>query len=68
MSALIDSYDAALFDLDGVLTDTASVHRRAWKTTFDEVLSRHGDDNPFTDDDYAEYVDRIQRHGRRAES
>lgn len=29
---------ACLFDLDGVLTDTASVHRRAWKTMFDEFL------------------------------
>ncbi len=29
---------ACLFDLDGVLTDTASVHRRAWKSMFDEYL------------------------------
>jgi beta-phosphoglucomutase family hydrolase len=31
---------AWLFDLDGVLTDTASVHDAAWKQTFDEVLAR----------------------------
>ncbi|MBW8270492.1 beta-phosphoglucomutase family hydrolase [Caldovatus aquaticus] len=33
--------DAALFDLDGVLTDTARLHAAAWKTLFDEVLRRH---------------------------
>ncbi len=31
-------YDAVLFDLDGVLTDTASVHAAAWKRLFDEFL------------------------------
>ena len=31
-------YDAVLFDLDGVLTDTASLHARCWKHTFDEYL------------------------------
>jgi beta-phosphoglucomutase family hydrolase len=29
---------ACLFDLDGVLTDTASVHRKAWKAMFDDFL------------------------------
>jgi beta-phosphoglucomutase family hydrolase len=29
---------ATLFDLDGVLTDTASVHKKAWKAMFDDVL------------------------------
>ena len=47
---------ACLFDLDGVLTDTASVHRAAWKETFDAYLSAHGG-APFTDDDYDDYVD-----------
>jgi beta-phosphoglucomutase-like phosphatase (HAD superfamily) len=28
-------YDAVLFDLDGVLTKTASVHAAAWKRLFD---------------------------------
>ncbi len=28
-------YDAVLFDLDGVLTRTASVHASAWKKLFD---------------------------------
>ena len=33
-----DQYDAVLFDLDGVLTDTASLHATCWKQTFDEYL------------------------------
>ena len=32
--------DAWLFDLDGVLTDTARVHVAAWRQTFDEFLAR----------------------------
>ena len=49
---------AGLFDMDGVLTDTASTHARAWKETFDAVLRAHGDDRPFDlGADYATYVD-----------
>lgn len=33
-------YDAVLFDLDGVLTKTASVHAAAWKRMFDEFLQK----------------------------
>jgi len=52
-----------LFDLDGVLTQTASVHARAWKEMFDDFLrdwsERHGE--PFEEfdrpTDYDEYVD-----------
>lgn len=65
---LPDDVKACLFDLDGVLTDTASVHKAAWKHTFDEFLRRRqasdgpdGEDTtafrPFTDADYADYVD-----------
>lgn len=32
------TFDAVLFDLDGVVTDTASIHAAAWKRLFDEVL------------------------------
>jgi beta-phosphoglucomutase family hydrolase len=53
---LPDMIHACLFDLDGVLTDTASVHRAAWKATFDPVLSDHGQPE-FTEQDYDEYVD-----------
>ena len=59
MLGLPDSVTTCLFDLDGVLTDTASVHRKAWKQMFDAYLkSRHGNGfRPFTDDDYNQYVD-----------
>jgi beta-phosphoglucomutase family hydrolase len=35
---LPDQIRATLFDLDGVLTDTASVHKRAWQLMFDAYL------------------------------
>ncbi len=38
MLGLPDGVRACLFDLDGVLTDTASVHRKAWKAMFDAYL------------------------------
>jgi beta-phosphoglucomutase family hydrolase len=33
-----DRYDAVLLDLDGVITDTASIHAACWKQIFDEYL------------------------------
>jgi beta-phosphoglucomutase family hydrolase len=57
---LPDAVRACLFDLDGVLTDTASVHKRAWKSMFDEFLrDRDGDGyTPFdVDADYLTFVD-----------
>ena len=33
-----EQYDAVLFDLDGVITDTASIHAACWKQMFDEYL------------------------------
>jgi beta-phosphoglucomutase family hydrolase len=33
-------FDAVLFDMDGVITDTASLHARCWKVMFDEYLKR----------------------------
>jgi beta-phosphoglucomutase family hydrolase len=41
MLGLPDRTRACLFDLDGVLTDTASVHAAAWKRMFDEFLAAH---------------------------
>lgn len=35
------SFEAIIFDLDGVITDTASVHAAAWKRMFDNFLSRY---------------------------
>jgi beta-phosphoglucomutase family hydrolase len=35
-----DRFDAVLLDLDGVITDTASVHAECWKQMFDEYLQK----------------------------
>ena len=51
------SIRACLFDLDGVLTDTASVHEAAWKAMFDEVLQQRHLSPPFSQADYDGYVD-----------
>lgn len=50
---------ACLFDLDGVLTRTATVHAAAWKEMFDGFLRlREGEGyTPFGQTDYDEYVD-----------
>jgi beta-phosphoglucomutase-like phosphatase (HAD superfamily) len=60
---LPDGITTCLFDLDGVLTQTAKVHARAWKQMFDKFLrgwySAAG--QPFREfvlpDDYEKYVD-----------
>ncbi|GAA1258745.1 beta-phosphoglucomutase family hydrolase [Pseudonocardia aurantiaca] len=63
MLGLPDGTRACLFDLDGVLTDTASVHAAAWKQMFDDYLrtraSREGTPfQPFdVKADYGPYVD-----------
>jgi len=60
---LPDSIKACLFDLDGVLTQTAKVHARAWQQVFDEFLRRRAEREmtPFTPfdavEDYDRYVD-----------
>jgi beta-phosphoglucomutase-like phosphatase (HAD superfamily) len=56
-------FDAAIFDLDGVLTDTARVHAAAWKAVFDTFLQRWAQRRalafqPFDiKTDYLDYVD-----------
>ena len=35
-----DQYDAVLFDLDGVVTNTAKLHAACWKQMFDEYLQK----------------------------
>ena len=63
-----DEYGAWLFDLDGVITDTASVHATAWKRMFDgylkEVSEREGRSfEPFEiNPDYYRYVDGKPRY------
>jgi trehalose 6-phosphate phosphatase len=57
------SFEAVIFDLDGVVTDTASVHAAAWKKMFDDFLSRDAarkgiSFQPFEiETDYRLYVD-----------
>ena len=58
-----DRFDAVLFDMDGVVTDTASTHAEAWKRLFDAYLEertkRDGEDHlPFdAHTEYRDYVD-----------
>ncbi|MFI9235192.1 beta-phosphoglucomutase family hydrolase [Streptomyces sp. NPDC053079] len=61
---LPDGIRACLFDMDGVLTQTATVHAAAWKETFDAFLRRRdgADFRPFDAvTDYDEYVDGMPR-------
>lgn len=70
--------DAVIFDMDGVLTDTARIHQASLAKLFDEYLAasapRGADTRPFTGADYRDYVDGraridgveafLARHGR----
>lgn len=58
--------DTVVFDMDGVITDTASVHRVAWKRLFDDYLTRRSSETSepfveFTETDYLAYVDGKRR-------
>ena len=61
-------FDAVLFDLDGVVTQTEKLHAIAWKTLFDDFLVRRTQQNktaltPFdAEADYLQYVDGKQRY------
>lgn len=63
MLGLPETVHACLFDLDGVLTDTASLHANAWKAMFDDYLRDRANRTGETfvafdaDRDYREYVD-----------
>jgi alpha,alpha-trehalase len=61
------TFDAMVVDLDGVVTDTASVHAAAWKQLFDTYLAaraaRTGEPFvPFEAQDYLRYVDGKPRY------
>jgi beta-phosphoglucomutase family hydrolase len=68
MLGLPDGITACLFDLDGVITQTAKVHAAAWKRMFDEYLGaraeRTGEEFVAFDagHDYDEYVDGKPRY------
>lgn len=58
---------AVIFDLDGIITDTASVHTTAWKSLFDGYLQERAaaagtDFFPFEESDYLTYVDGKPRY------
>ncbi|MBK5936067.1 beta-phosphoglucomutase family hydrolase [Halorhodospira halophila] len=63
----IADYQAAIFDMDGVVTRTATVHARAWKEMFDAFLQAHAErtDTPFApfdeETEYWEHVDGLPR-------
>ncbi len=62
---ILENFDAWLFDLDGVITDTAKLHAVAWKAAFDDYLkSRDGEDfQEFSiEGDYHTYVDGKPRY------
>ena len=68
---LLSVCDAALFDLDGVLTPTAEVHMRAWSNMFNDYLTARAADpargagenlEPYTDADYFDHVDGKPRY------
>jgi len=58
----------AIFDLDGIITQTARVHFKAWKKTFDQYLEKKANKEgktyrPFSyEDDYLQYVDGKPRY------
>ncbi|MGZ4185710.1 MAG: HAD family hydrolase [Solirubrobacteraceae bacterium] len=68
MIGLPPEIEACLFDLDGVLTQTAKVHAAAWKTMFDEFLRKRAQEGgeEFREfdavGDYDEYVDGKPRY------
>ncbi|MCI4675107.1 trehalose-phosphatase [Candidatus Mycolicibacterium alkanivorans] len=60
-------HDAVLFDLDGVITDTASLHQAAWAQMFDEFLGRRApsaaeNHDAFTPADYRHFIDGKPRY------
>ena len=62
----IFSYKAVIFDMDGVITQTAQVHAQAWKRMFDDFLkgiSPEEEQKPFDiKSDYKIYIDGKPRY------
>jgi len=61
------AFDAVIFDLDGVITKTATVHSHAWKKMFDDYLRERAEKTgepfrEFTQEDYLAYVDGKPRY------
>ncbi len=67
MTKLMLNFDAVIFDMDGVVTKTASVHSLAWKRMFDEYLrereTKYNEPfHEFTRTDYLSFVDGRPRY------
>jgi HAD superfamily hydrolase (TIGR01509 family) len=63
----LDEYDAAILDMDGVVTRSVRAHFASWKSMFDQYLrNRAGQQGeklqPFTEEDYYRYVDGKPRY------
>ena len=62
------SFEAVIFDLDGVITKTAKVHFQSWKKAFDEYMRMREkrDNEPFKEftheADYLPFVDGKPRY------
>ena len=63
-----EDIDAFIFDMDGVVTDTASIHTKAWKQLFDEYLQKRARQRkePYrafdAGTDYSRYIDGKPRY------
>jgi trehalose-phosphatase len=60
-------HDGVLFDLDGVVTDTAAIHQAAWAELFDAYLANRAESptenhDPFTPHDYRHFIDGKPRY------
>jgi trehalose 6-phosphate phosphatase len=63
----VERVRAVIFDTDGVVTRTATVHAAAWKALFDRYLGCRAEETgepfvPFDDEDYSLYVDGRARY------
>src|SRR6476661_5784738 len=59
-------FDAVIFDLDGVVTNTALVHQAAWKDAFDRIfqdprMPAGANRTPLTRADYLSFIDGMPR-------
>lgn len=58
LAGCLHSLRAVIFDTDGVIIDSATVHAAAWKGAFDACLAAVGGQRPFDPvDDYLRHVD-----------
>ena len=58
----LTSFDAVLFDLDGVITPTAELHMRAWQAMFTKLFVEYRVARPYTERDYFAHLDGKKRY------